>query len=84
MSTGMNKKRAAEVILEGKAFEYCPVCKGDGLVAYCRGSITSIVDPDDPCELCSGTGSRPKGEYLQACVTLNMPFPELEAYDEPF
>lgn len=71
----MNKKKAAEVILEGMPFEYCPICKGDGLVSYCRGSISSIVDPDDPCELCNGTGSRAKGEYLQACVVLHLPFP---------
>jgi DnaJ-class molecular chaperone len=74
----MNRSRAAEIIMEGKAFESCPQCKETGEMEghkYSTG-VSFMLVFYKPCPLCKGFGHRPRGEYLQACVVLKMPFPK--------
>lgn len=64
----MNVERAAEVILNGEAWEDCVECFGAGHLNLDNG----------PCDECFGRGVILNLDYALACSILNKPLPEFE------
>lgn len=77
----MTREEAAEIIIAGPTYSFCPDCRGHGRRA--RGSrhyssrAKRWIETPKLCDYCIGSGSRVRTEYLLACVVLHMPFPTM-------
>lgn len=71
----MTPEEAAEVILEGNAWERCLHCQGKGEIETREGNFGDSVQ-QDTCTQCMGQGYQHTDAFVEACAVLEREYPK--------